>query len=184
MLSKGYRQRVGLSQALIHDPDILILDEPTTGLDPNQIVEIRSLIREIGKSKTIIFSTHILPEVEAIANRVLIIHRGKIVADEALEELRRKREEENNWQLAFDKPSFNFQAIQATSPEVKIIPQGTTGRDFTLTSPAGVDVRKTLLEQSLAQGNPIATLLKKERTLEEIFRSLTQDQKTQEAPHA
>jgi ABC-2 type transport system ATP-binding protein len=185
MLSKGYRQRVGLSQALIHDPDILILDEPTTGLDPNQIIEIRSLIREIGKSKTIIFSTHILPEVEAIANRVLIIHRGKIVADEGLDELRRKREAENNWQVALDRPGFNFQALHAMSPEVKVQPQGTTGREFTLSSPSGIDLRTSLMEQSLAQGNPIALLQKKERTLEEIFRSLTQDAKPQEeAVHA
>ena len=84
MLSKGYRQRVGLAQALIHDPDILILDEPTTGLDPNQIVEIRSLIREVGREKTVIFSTHILPEVEKIADRALIINQGKLVADERI----------------------------------------------------------------------------------------------------
>lgn len=89
-LSKGYRQRVGLAQALIHDPAILILDEPTTGLDPNQIIEIRSLIREIGKAKTVILSTHILPEVEATCDRILIINRGKIVADGTAETLRKQ----------------------------------------------------------------------------------------------
>lgn len=86
-LSKGYRQRVGLAQALIHDPDILILDEPTSGLDPNQIVEVRELIKEIGREKTIIFSTHILPEVSATCSRILIINEGKIVADGTAEEL-------------------------------------------------------------------------------------------------
>ncbi|UTA68090.1 gliding motility-associated ABC transporter ATP-binding subunit GldA [Emticicia sp. 21SJ11W-3] len=88
-LSKGYRQRVGLAQALIHNPDVLILDEPTTGLDPNQLVEIRDLIKHIGKDKTVIFSTHIMQEVEAICDRVVIINRGKIVADSTLSELKK-----------------------------------------------------------------------------------------------
>ncbi|MBA4851780.1 gliding motility-associated ABC transporter ATP-binding subunit GldA [Emticicia sp. BO119] len=88
-LSKGYRQRVGLAQALIHNPDVLILDEPTTGLDPNQLVEIRDLIKNVGRDKTIIFSTHIMQEVEAICDRVVIINRGKIVADSTLSELKK-----------------------------------------------------------------------------------------------
>src|SRR5687767_5093036 len=91
-LSKGFRQRVGLAQAMIHDPAILILDEPTTGLDPNQIVEIRKLIREIGKEKTVILSTHILPEVEATCDRILIINKGRIVADGTADNLRRQAE--------------------------------------------------------------------------------------------
>ena len=89
-LSKGYRQRVGLAQAMIHDPQVLILDEPTTGLDPNQIVEIRKLIKELGKEKTVILSTHILPEVEATCDRILIISKGKIVADGTSENLRKQ----------------------------------------------------------------------------------------------
>jgi ABC-2 type transport system ATP-binding protein len=89
-LSKGFRQRVGLAQAMIHNPEILILDEPTTGLDPNQIVEIRKLIRELGKEKTVILSTHILPEVEATCDRILIINKGKIVADGTSETLRKQ----------------------------------------------------------------------------------------------
>lgn len=91
-LSKGYRQRVGLAQAMIHDPEILILDEPTTGLDPNQIVEIRKLIRQLGKEKTVILSTHILPEVEATCDRILIINKGKIVADGTANDLRKQAE--------------------------------------------------------------------------------------------
>lgn len=87
-LSKGYRQRVGLAQALIHDPEVLILDEPTTGLDPNQLVEIRKLIKEVGKNKTIILSTHIMQEVEAICDRVIIINKGNLVADDTLENLK------------------------------------------------------------------------------------------------
>jgi ABC-2 type transport system ATP-binding protein len=88
-LSKGYRQRVGLAQALIHNPDVLILDEPTTGLDPNQLIEIRDLIKNVGKDKTVIFSTHIMQEVEAICDRVVIINRGKIVADSTLSNLKK-----------------------------------------------------------------------------------------------
>ena len=89
-LSKGYRQRVGLAQALIHDPEVLILDEPTTGLDPNQLVEIRKLIKEVGKNKTIILSTHIMQEVEAICDRVIIINKGNLVADNTLENLKKE----------------------------------------------------------------------------------------------
>jgi ABC-2 type transport system ATP-binding protein len=91
-LSKGYRQRVGLAHALIHDPEILILDEPMTGLDPNQILEIRKLIQEIGRNKTVVFSTHIMQEVEAICNRVVIINRGKIVADDSLANLKNENQ--------------------------------------------------------------------------------------------
>jgi ABC-2 type transport system ATP-binding protein len=89
-LSKGYRQRVGLAQALIHDPEVLILDEPTSGLDPNQLVEIRNLIGEIGRTKTVMLSTHIMQEVEAVCRRVIIIHKGKIVADDLLDDLRKQ----------------------------------------------------------------------------------------------
>jgi ABC-2 type transport system ATP-binding protein len=89
-LSKGYRQRVGLAQALIHEPEVLILDEPTTGLDPNQLVEIRKLIKEVGKNKTIILSTHIMQEVEAICDRVIIINKGNLVADNTLENLKKE----------------------------------------------------------------------------------------------
>jgi ABC-2 type transport system ATP-binding protein len=173
MLSKGYRQRVGLSQALIHDPDILILDEPTTGLDPNQIVEIRSLIKEIGKSKTIIFSTHILPEVEAIANRVIIINRGKIVADETLTELRHGSAQENVLHIAFDKPGFVAESVKALNEGVRVRQEGVSGTEFTFYSPADIDLRRVIMEQSIAQGNPIAALQKKEKNLEEVFRSLT-----------
>jgi ABC-2 type transport system ATP-binding protein len=89
-LSKGFRQRVGLAAALIHNPEVLILDEPTTGLDPNQLVEIRNLIRESGKNKTVMLSTHIMQEVEKMCNRVIIIHKGKIVADEMLSSLKER----------------------------------------------------------------------------------------------
>jgi ABC-2 type transport system ATP-binding protein len=173
MLSKGYRQRVGLSQALIHDPEILILDEPTTGLDPNQIVEIRSLIKEIGKSKTVIFSTHILPEVEAIADRVIIIDRGKIVADGAMEDVRGGKNQENILRISFDKPGFALEPITAQHPGIRIEAEGLQGREYSIYSPVEVDLRRTIMEQSIVQDNPIASMQKKERNLEEVFRNLT-----------
>lgn len=172
-LSKGYRQRVGLSQALLHDPDILILDEPTTGLDPNQIVEIRNLIREIGKTKTIIFSTHILPEVEAIAGRVIIINRGKIVADESLDGLRSKDRNENVLRVEFEQPGFQTAALSARLPVLQIQQEDSEGRAFSFRFPASEDLRPAVFEASLAQGNPISLLQKKEKNLEEIFRGLT-----------
>ncbi|MDR1127040.1 MAG: ATP-binding cassette domain-containing protein, partial [Treponema sp.] len=103
-LSKGYKQRVGLAQAIIHDPDILILDEPTTGLDPNQIIEIRSLIKELGKSKTVILSTHILQEVEAVCSQVLIINEGKIVAHGTTAEIAASLKGTDTWELRLIPP--------------------------------------------------------------------------------
>ncbi len=173
MLSKGYRQRVGLASALIHNPDILILDEPTTGLDPNQIVEIRSLIKEIGKSKTIIFSTHILPEVEAIANRVIIIDRGRIVADGPISDVGGGNQQENVLRVSFDKPGFSILPIQASYKGIRIENEGLDGREFSFYSPMDLDLRRSVMEQSIAQDNPIATLQKKEKNLEEVFRNLT-----------
>ncbi len=173
MLSKGYRQRVGLSQALIHDPDILILDEPTTGLDPNQIVEIRSLIKEIGKSKTIIFSTHILPEVEAIADRVIIIDRGKIVADGPMEDVRGGKNQENVLRISFDKAGFSTLPIAALHKSIRVEQEGLLDKEFSFYSPVDLDLRRAIMEQSIVQNNPIAALQKKEKNLEEVFRNLT-----------
>lgn len=169
-LSKGYRQRVGLSQALIHDPEILILDEPTTGLDPNQIVEIRNLIKEISKEKTIIFSTHILQEVEAIADRVIIINRGNIVVDQPLAELQRGHEQ-LVLRVAFEQPGFDLHSLINGQEGVEIQSQG--DREFTLSMPAGIDLRPSIMKASIAANNPIDLMQKDQRTLEEIFRNLT-----------
>ncbi len=169
-LSKGYRQRVGLSQALIHDPEILILDEPTTGLDPNQIVEIRNLIKEISKEKTILFSTHILSEVEAIADRVIIIDRGRIVADQPRRDLMQKNER-LVLRLSFAKPGFDFTPILAGKEGVDL--QTHSDREFTLMMPMEMDLRGEIMQSSIASSNPIDLLQRDQRTLEEIFRSLT-----------
>ena len=169
-LSKGYRQRVGLSQALIHDPEILILDEPTTGLDPNQIVEIRNLIKEISKEKTIIFSTHILSEVEAIADRVIIIDRGKIVADENRRELL-SASEQLVVRFTFEKPGFDFAPLMQGRQPVELITH--SDREFTVVMPKDLDLRPQIMEASILAGNSIDLMQRDQRTLEEIFRSLT-----------
>ena len=172
MLSKGYRQRVGLAQAMIHDPQVLILDEPTTGLDPNQIIEIRELIRSIGKEKTIIFSTHILSEVEAIADRVVIIDRGKIVADESMEELQAGGSEENIVKVEFEKEEFETTALSVLPGVIQV--RKDSPIQFTIRSNRETDVRRKLFEESNRQDNPIFSLMKVRRSLEDIFRSLTQ----------
>lgn len=170
MLSKGYRQRVGLAQALLHNPEILILDEPTTGLDPNQIVEIRNLIREIGREKTVIFSTHILPEVEKIADRVLIINQGQLVADEEIEQLR-KITESLVLRVVFEQDGFDMEGLAAGIEGVGI--KTFNEREFLVTMPQGVDLRPEILRASLDQQIPIAFMQRGEWSLEEIFRKLT-----------
>jgi ABC-2 type transport system ATP-binding protein len=112
-LSKGYRQRVGLAAALLHDPQVLILDEPTSGLDANQVVDIRNLIRDLGKEKTVVFSSHILSEVEAIAERVLIINRGQLIADQSIKELTSLASGYKLLEVEFEAPGFDFTALQA-----------------------------------------------------------------------
>lgn len=168
-LSKGYRQRVGLAQALIHNPKVLILDEPTTGLDPNQLEEIRQLIREIGKDKTVLLSTHIMQEIKAICNRVLIINKGEIVADYP---------DISNISL-FDENSFQFEveflnAIEEKELEaiqgIEAVNQISDNR-FTIIS--NCDVREAVFDFSVMKKNKILTLKAIERSMEEVFRSLT-----------
>lgn len=170
MLSKGYRQRVGLAQALIHDPGVLILDEPTSGLDPNQIIDIRNLIRETGKNKTIIFSTHILTEVESIADRVIIINKGKIIADEKTTVLRSGKNE-NVLFVEFEKSGFDFALIRAVQGVKDIVNQGPN--QFQIVTEPETDVRRKVFEESVRQDNPIYQLIKSEKSLEDVFRKLT-----------
>ena len=166
-LSKGYKQRVGLAAALIHDPEILILDEPTTGLDPNQILEIRAVIRELGKNKTILFSSHILQEVEALCTRVIVINKGVLVADSSLGQLLNSR---TNRQLAVRfKKDFSME-IFADLGSIK-----SSGRNgFTLKTEKPDEVKKKILERSLSHGLDIVSLTEEEGSnLEGIFRDLT-----------
>lgn len=174
-LSKGYKQRVGLAAALIHDPEVLILDEPTTGLDPNQIIEIREVIRSLGSTKTILFSTHILQEVEAVCNRVIIINKGKLIADNSLEEL----------QSIHSKPVIRVQFKEVLEPQwiERAIPQlhalkKISSTEWELEAPDPATAKKQLLALSVEQNLNIVSLQSSDQSLEEVFRSLTNTPKT------
>lgn len=170
-LSKGYRQRVGLCQALLHDPEVLILDEPTSGLDPNQIVEIREMIREVGKNKTVIFSSHILSEVEAIAERVIIISRGQKVADAPTAELSRITRQGSVLHLEFEQPGFNWESIRAMEGVAKLEHHDETRT--TLHLEGELDIRKAIFEAAVAQNQILLGMQLERFTLEDAFRELT-----------
>jgi ABC-2 type transport system ATP-binding protein len=181
-LSKGYRQRVGLAAAMIHDPKVLILDEPTSGLDPNQIVEIRSLIQELGKQKTVVLSTHILPEVQATCNRVIIIHRGKIVANGPIEDLQRNLQGGERVILEIelrDNQPFESVALQVKNiPSVGIVSlveerNGT--KKISIDTTGSVDIRKELFQMCVQKGWGLLELHRAQTSLEDIFRQLTSD---------
>lgn len=175
-LSKGYKQRVGLAQAMIHDPEILILDEPTTGLDPNQIVEIRKLIRELGRKKTVILSTHILPEVEATCDRILIINKGKIVADGTPETLRNKAQGAELLRVQIsDAPGSDevISALQAL-PEVRMVdPVNGSSDTYMVNSAENTSSRKPVFQLCVEKGWTLTELTPIETKLEDIFRDLT-----------
>jgi ABC-2 type transport system ATP-binding protein len=169
MLSKGYRQRVGLAQALLHDPEVLILDEPTSGLDPNQIIEIRNLIKEAGKQKTVILSTHIMQEVQAMCNRVIIINRGKIVADSSTEELTNRVSGRAMVRVEFKNP--------VKAEELKAIPgvlQVEKRQDqFLIQSDSKEDLRERIFSWAVQHNNAIYELVKEGQSLENVFQQLT-----------
>ncbi|MFI8378577.1 gliding motility-associated ABC transporter ATP-binding subunit GldA [Leeuwenhoekiella sp. NPDC079379] len=167
-LSKGYKQRVGLAAALINDPDVLILDEPTTGLDPNQLKEIRSLIKAIGKTKTVLLSTHIMQEVEAICDRVIIINKGKIVADKKLDNLRDDKEQVI--EVEFDYRIEEVALLQL--PKVKSV-KNTKGFVYEITFDTAKDMRPTLFDFAHDNGLKTLQLSKKNRSLEQLFQDLT-----------
>lgn len=169
-LSKGYRQRVGLAQALVHDPAVLILDEPTTGLDPNQILEIRALIKRIGHDKTVIFSTHILQEVRAICDRVVIINRGQLVADAPVEELSQRAGAGRTAVAEFEAPLDASSALRRLPSVTKVEPS-TTATTFRVT--AGQDPRAAISRLAAEQSWPLVGLRLEENSLEQIFQSLT-----------
>jgi len=169
-LSKGYRQRVGLAAALLHDPEVLILDEPTTGLDPNQLVEIRDLIKNIGKDKTVFLSTHIMQEVEAICDRVIIINNGKIVTDKKLKNLVKDNKEAQVIEVEFDKPVD--ETLVQSLPELTAA-KNTKGNTWELTFTAENDMRPAVFD--FAQANNLRTLqiALKSKNLETVFREMT-----------
>jgi ABC-2 type transport system ATP-binding protein len=170
-LSKGYRQRVGLAQALIHNPDVLILDEATTGLDPNQIVEIRNLIRDAGKQKTVMLSTHIMQEVEAICNRVIIIDKGVIVADEDKKDIYSKIHQSKQVILVefeSDTEEASLKAIPLVDSVKKL-----KGNTWLVESSGDQDIRPAIFAFAVSNNLTVLSLQKKENNLEEVFRLLT-----------
>ena len=170
-LSKGYKQRVGLAAALIHDPEVLILDEPTSGLDPNQIIEIREVIKKQGKDKTVLFSSHILQEVEAICDRVIIINKGELVADDKLSNLRQHSSSSNIVKVSF-KESIDKSWLEqlATAKSVNKI----DANNWQLATDNPELLRKQIFELSLQHNLNIVSLQSDSQSLEDVFRSLTQ----------
>ncbi len=175
-LSKGYRQRVGLAQAMIHDPEILILDEPTTGLDPNQIVEIRKLIRELGREKTVILSTHILPEVEATSDRILIINEGKIVADGTAETLRKQAQGTEVLKIQISEATNRDEVFSALmNLDTVDLVDSVSDNDFSfiINSKENVSSRKEVFKLCVKNNWILTELTPIETKLEDIFRELT-----------
>ena len=169
-LSKGYRQRVGLAQALIHNPEVLILDEPTTGLDPNQLIEIRSLIKEVGREKTVLLSTHIMQEVEAICDRVIIINKGQIVANKTIVELQKSKGNRKLITVEFDKKAEKKELMKIgnvlEARELK-------GNKYQIFSYSKFDLRPALFEFAVNNKITVLQMNMEEQKLESIFQELT-----------
>jgi ABC-2 type transport system ATP-binding protein len=182
-LSKGFRQRVGLAQAMIHDPEVLILDEPTSGLDPNQIVEIRNLIRQLGRAKTVVLSTHILSEVQATCDRVIIINEGGIVADGTLEQLQQDFRGSEKISLELKIPAGKIiNAMTDVYPKFKEFMQvesveygGQEGEvyKFSIHTAKGSDIREEIFRRTVAEGWVLLEMSRTATSLEEVFRKLT-----------
>lgn len=181
-LSKGYRQRVGIAQALLHDPRVLILDEPTTGLDPNQIIEIRNLIKQLSHEKTVILSTHIMQEVQAICDRVVIIHQGKLVKDSRIEELETPVSQTPALLVEFSEP-VNLDPLQQLS-EVSHI-ENLEGFRYRILPAGDQDIRQKIFQYAASQNLPMVSLEQEksgvaQNQLEEVFHRLTQSHTNQE----
>ena len=170
-LSKGYRQRVGLAQALLHDPQVLILDEPTSGLDPNQLAEIRALIRRLGEEKTVIFSTHIMQEVQAICDRVVIIDRGRLVADDPIDRLQRRLQGDTSLLVEFDRPVDPNKLMKIKG--VSSVTSGSAKHSYRLLLRDGTDPRAEVFRFAVANELVLLGLSREELSVEEVFRALT-----------
>lgn len=167
-LSKGYKQRVGLAQALLHDPEVLILDEPTSGLDPNQLAEIRTLIKALGKDKTVMLSTHIMQEVEAVCSRVIIINKGKIIADDAISAL--QKGSGSYIQVSFGE-AVSLAELEALPAVTRAV--AAEGHQWRLYTADAETVRKNLLQFALINNRNILSLQSNSHSLEDVFRELT-----------
>ncbi|MFH1121455.1 MAG: gliding motility-associated ABC transporter ATP-binding subunit GldA [Bacteroidota bacterium] len=169
-LSKGYRQRVGLAQAMIHDPEVLILDEPTSGLDPNQLIEIRNLISEIGKQKTIMLSTHILQEVEAICSRAIIINQGKIVADDSTAHLLSNSANSEQVMVEFDR-EVQIAALKSIKGVLNV--KKASGLTWLIESAKDLDVRQEIFRYAVDNELTVLSMQRQNSSLEDVFRQLT-----------
>ena len=178
-LSKGYRQRVGLAQALIGNPEVLILDEPTVGLDPKQIIEIRNLIKTLGKRHTVILSSHILPEVQAVCDRVVVINKGKIVADDTEENLSHKLSDDFRYIARIEGPEDEVTKILqgiGNMKDVQSYGEKENGVfEYALEAEPGADIRRELFNRLADRKYPLLGLRSTELTLEDIFLQLTSD---------
>jgi ABC-2 type transport system ATP-binding protein len=182
-LSKGYRQRVGLAQAILHDPQILILDEPTSGLDPNQIIEIRELIKNLGQEKTVILSSHILQEVQALCDRVLIINKGKIIVDDSIDNLDSYLAEYHLLHLELEGENIDLSEFVDYYPEVEIIEQRSVDDHYSmkLRIRGAAEVKPDLARFIAENGWLILNLYTERKSLEEIFHRLTQEPEAEKA---
>lgn len=167
-LSKGYRQRVGIAQAIIHDPEVLILDEPTTGLDPNQIVEIRELIKSIGKNKTVMLSTHIMQEVEAVCDRVIIINKGEVIANEDIDSITQLNKEEI-YTVQFDE-ELDI-SLLSQLPETTVLSQ--SNKKTVEIQSKHKDIKKLVSQLALDNKNSVVSIESRKAKLEDIFHELT-----------
>ena len=182
-LSKGYRQRTGLAQALIHDPEVVILDEPTSGLDPHQILEVRALIRELSRDKTVLLSTHILQEVEAMADRIIIINRGRIVGDGTLSELRENAQERERSQIGVSESHSDAQETINNIDGVEgveMVEKKDKYHIFEVTAAPGKQIWRQLGALAQEKGWTLCKLGEKPFTLEETFLALTERQSLEE----
>ena len=168
-LSKGYKQRVGLAAALVHEPEVLILDEPTSGLDPNQIIEIRNVIKALAKDKTVLFSSHILQEVEAICDRVIIINNGNIVADDSLQNLQLAKAGQHFVTVTFQE-NININELQNLEAAMDIF---ASGKSFRIQTNDADNLRKQILKLSIDKNLNIVSLQNQSISLEDVFRELT-----------
>jgi ABC-2 type transport system ATP-binding protein len=169
-LSKGYRQRVGLAQAIIHDPKVLILDEPTSGLDMNQLIDIRNLIRNLGKEKTVIFSSHIMQEVQALCDRVVIINHGELVADESIDKLSKRMASDQVVYVEFAQSNISLAPFNALNGVVDIVIENGV---YAFSASPNTDIRKEIFNTAVTQGLTILEMRKEKASIEDIFRKLT-----------
>lgn len=176
-LSKGYRQRVGLAQALVGNPKVLILDEPTVGLDPKQIIEIRTLIKRLGKNHTVILSSHILSEVQAVCDRIVVINKGKLVANDTAEHLSHNLSADHKLTVQIEGPAKEVQSLLNGIPDMVEVHMNRTidktVTEFELNAKEGADIRREVFKRMAQRNYPILLMRSSELTLEEIFLKLT-----------